>query len=132
MRSRRPPAGNRQTNGLPATPDGGDMPARYAVGMNDPRVFFAAERTLFAWLRTGLTIIALGFVVQRFGLVVRLFALDHPDAIALPGDARPSAILGVALVLLGSVTVLIGAWQHRTYVRGLPRDALPPGYHSNA
>ena len=30
---------------------------------SDPRVFFAAERTLLAWIRTGLTIIALGFVV---------------------------------------------------------------------
>ncbi|NGY04373.1 YidH family protein [Solimonas terrae] len=100
--------------------------------MNDPRVFFAAERTLFAWLRTGLTIIALGFVVQRFGLVLRLFALDHPAAITLPGAVRPSAALGVALVLLGSITILIGAWQHRAYVRSLPRDALPPGYRSEA
>ncbi|MDD2341293.1 MAG: DUF202 domain-containing protein [Tolumonas sp.] len=30
---------------------------------SDLRVFFAAERTLLAWLRTGLTIITLGFVI---------------------------------------------------------------------
>jgi len=41
---------------------------------SDPRVFFASERTLLAWLRTGLTIIALGFVVSRFGLFVQLLA----------------------------------------------------------
>lgn len=98
--------------------------------MNDPRVFFAAERTLFAWLRTGLTIIALGFVVQRFGLVLRLFTLDHPQQIALADGTRPSAILGVALVLFGSATVLLGAWQHRRYLRTLPADAFPPGYRS--
>ncbi len=33
------------------------------ISDSDPRVFFAAERSLLAWLRTGLTIIALGFVI---------------------------------------------------------------------
>ncbi|MFT7228020.1 MAG: putative membrane protein [Methylophilaceae bacterium] len=31
----------------------------------DPRVFFAGERTLLAWFRTGLTIMALGFYGTR-------------------------------------------------------------------
>ena len=47
---------------------------------SDPRVFFAAERTLLAWVRTGLTIMALGFVVSRFGLFVRLLELQAPAA----------------------------------------------------
>lgn len=29
----------------------------------DPRVYFAAERTLLAWLRTGLGLIGVGFAV---------------------------------------------------------------------
>ena len=41
---------------------------------NDPRVFFASERTLLAWVRTGLTIMAFGFVVARFGLFLHLLA----------------------------------------------------------
>jgi hypothetical protein len=39
---------------------------------SDPRVYFAAERTMLAWLRTGIAIMAFGFVVARFGLVLRL------------------------------------------------------------
>jgi putative membrane protein len=39
--------------------------------INDPRVYFAAERTLLAWIRTGLTVVGLGFVVARFGLFFR-------------------------------------------------------------
>jgi hypothetical protein len=42
----------------------------------DPRVYFAAERTLLAWIRTGMTIMAFGFVVARFGLFLRLLRLE--------------------------------------------------------
>ncbi|MEY3743625.1 MAG: hypothetical protein RLZZ541_680, partial [Pseudomonadota bacterium] len=30
---------------------------------SDPRVFFAAERTLLAWVRSSITVMTLGFVV---------------------------------------------------------------------
>ncbi len=40
----------------------------------DPRVRFAAERTLLAWMRTGLALMGLGFVVARFGLFLREIA----------------------------------------------------------
>jgi len=42
--------------------------------MGDPRVYFAAERTLLAWIRSGLTVMALGFVVARFGLFLALMS----------------------------------------------------------
>jgi hypothetical protein len=37
----------------------------------DPRVYFAAERTFLAWIRTGLGLIGIGFAVSRFGLFFR-------------------------------------------------------------
>ena len=46
----------------------------------DPRVYFAAERTLLAWVRTGLALMGFGFVVARFGLFLRELA-------AVPGGA---------------------------------------------
>ncbi len=33
-------------------------------------VFLAAERTLSAWIRTALSLMALGFVIDRFGLIL--------------------------------------------------------------
>jgi uncharacterized membrane protein YidH (DUF202 family) len=47
--------------------------------MHDPRVLFAAERTLLAWIRTGLTVMAFGFVVARFGLFLRIVRLQQSD-----------------------------------------------------
>jgi uncharacterized membrane protein YidH (DUF202 family) len=41
----------------------------------DPRVRFAAERTLLAWMRTGLALMGFGFVVARFGLFLREIAM---------------------------------------------------------
>ena len=43
---------------------------------NDPRVYFAAERTLLAWVRTGIAIMAMGFVSSRFGLFLALQAFE--------------------------------------------------------
>ena len=37
----------------------------------DPRIYFAAERTFLAWIRTGLGLMGVGFAVARFGLFLR-------------------------------------------------------------
>ena len=37
--------------------------------LNDPRVLFAAERTLLAWNRTVAGLMALGFFIDRASLV---------------------------------------------------------------
>ena len=93
----------------------------------DPRVFFAAERTLLAWLRTGLTVMGLGFVVARFGLFLRLLALQPQ---ALPGREHSgiSAILGVLFVVAGATAILVATVQHQRFVANLSQSDLPPSY----
>jgi putative membrane protein len=95
------------------------------ISESDPRVFFAAERTLLAWLRTGLTIIALGFVVSRFGLFVQLLAAQSH---ASSSYSSLSAALGVAFVLVGSFAILIAAIQHRSFIATLSPTDLPRTY----
>jgi len=97
------------------------------VSDTDPRVFFAAERTLLAWVRTGLTLIALGFVVSRFGLFVRLLAIQTQGS-QPPGRFSLSAVLGVAFVLAGTLAVILATVQNQRFVATLPQADLPRGY----
>lgn len=93
--------------------------------MPDPRVFYAAERTLLAWVRTSLTMMALGFVVARFGVVASLISGKKPAGNGMYQLDWVADGLGGALVLLGSVLVA-GAWvNHRAYVRSLSAVDLP-------
>ena len=94
---------------------------------SDPRVFFAAERTLLAWLRTGLTIMALGFVVARFGLFLRLVSLQ-PQATLAQSHSGASAALGVLFVVVGAISILGATIQHRRFVSTLPPSDLPTSY----
>lgn len=95
----------------------------------DPRVFFAAERTLLAWLRTGLTIIALGFVISRFGLFIKLVALESPS-LASSVSSPLSSSLGIAFVMIGSLAIATAAIQHRRFVSTLADSQLSSVYSS--
>jgi putative membrane protein len=90
----------------------------------DPRVFFAAERTLLAWVRSGLTVMALGFVVARFGLFLALLAASSGSP-ARSHHPHWSSALGIALVVLGASAILGALQNHRSYVRSLPPEDLP-------
>src|SRR5258708_4905398 len=90
---------------------------------NDPRVFFAAERTLLAWVRTALGLVGLGFVVARFGLFLRLVRpdVDHPAHPWWGG-------VGVGVGVLGAVAAAVATWQIRRCCRTLAAYERPPSY----
>mgnify|MGYP001309582705 CR=1 FL=1 len=94
---------------------------------SDPRVFFASERTLLAWLRTGVALIGLGFVVSRFGLFLRLMRAEgYPMASASSPSA--SNAIGIALVLLGALCIGAACIQHARFIATLPAHDMPARY----
>ncbi|MEO8224276.1 MAG: DUF202 domain-containing protein [Gammaproteobacteria bacterium] len=94
----------------------------------DPRVYFAAERTMLAWLRTGIAVMAFGFVVARFGLFLRLLRAQGGGEV---GHGL-SPYLGAALVGLGVIATAGGAIQYQRYVGSLAVNDRPasssPGF----
>lgn len=90
----------------------------------DPRVLFAAERTLLAWQRTSIALMGFGFVVERFGLFLQVVA-HQPES---GGQRSFSLAAGVLLLLLGAAVALVSARQFRQVVKSLDPSVIPPGY----
>ena len=79
----------------------------------------AAERTLLAWIRTFLALMAFGFVVARFGLYLRVMESSSGQRISEPSTL--SLPLGVFLVLLGVIVDIFPACRYvRVIDQGLP------------
>ena len=89
------------------------------AGGNDPRVFFAAERTFLAWIRTGLALMGFGFVVTRFGL----FLKEVAGSSNTPGVKTYGFSLwaGSAMVLLGAMMNLAAVARHLEVIQRINR-----------
>jgi putative membrane protein len=98
--------------------------------LGDPRVRFAAERTLLAWMRTSLALMGFGFVVARFGLFLREIAAAGQVA-AHQHSTGWSLWIGTTLIGLGVVVSLLASFEYYRFVRlskqgrtYMPRTAL--------
>jgi inner membrane protein YidH len=90
----------------------------------DPRVLFAAERTLLAWQRSSLALMGFGFVIERFSLFLS----------TLRGAAAPtephffSLIIGVFLILLGAGIAVASSRGYNRFIKTLPSQDVSSGY----
>lgn len=90
----------------------------------------AIERTLLAWVRTGLAMMGFGFIVARFGLFLRELAAVRGETAPTPPSL--SLWIGTAMVLLGVLANLAAAAQHARLLANLDspprrRWRLSPG-----
>lgn len=92
--------------------------------LNDPRVFFAAERTLLAWTRTSLTLMAFGFVIERFGLFLHMLVQSGEDALG----RGISFWVGLIFILMGVIVSVLATKQYARVVKTLKPAEIPAHY----
>lgn len=96
-------------------------PARTSKRVNN---HLANERTVLAWIRTGLATITLGFVIERFGLLLR--------ELGFKGNLTPifavhySSLIGVTLTLLGVVMIVIALVNFLHNRRAIDNEQFHP------
>jgi putative membrane protein len=79
--------------------------------------YLAAERTLLAWIRTGLALMGFGFVLARFGLFLeQLEVVQHTR---FDPSFGLSLWFGTALIAVGVVVNGFAGWHHLQLVRAL-------------
>ncbi len=89
--------------------------------LEDPRVFFAAERTLLAWTRTASGLMALGFFIDRAALMTD----------AAKSGRGLAAVVGVAFLLLGVLLNIVSVVQYRRGIASLRPAEIPARYWPN-
>lgn len=88
-------------------------------GGTEIREHLANERTLLSWVRTGVSLISIGLVVERAGALT--------DAARMKvGSTSASELFGLALALLGALTLIIGTVQFLSNRRRISAGDFEP------
>lgn len=110
----------------PSTPAGDDRTAAASPDANRARAHLANDRTVLAWLRTGIAIVVFGFAIARFAIAIRQLAGSRAGA--LPASAF-SVRFGIVAVFAGVALVLAGLLHYRRTRAQLESGTFEPaGY----
>jgi putative membrane protein len=95
-------------------------PTDSAIDLSRKLVVLAAERTLSAWIRTALSLMALGFVIDRFGLILHRMPSIQGTSSLYP--RMLSTWAGSGLVGMGVVMALGAGIRYLHFATAYRRD----------
>lgn len=84
----------------------------------------ANERTLLAWIRTSIAVIALGIAINRFSLFLMEINQVLPEVRSAAN--RHVAALGAGLVVLGIVIMVGALWHYLRVSRAIDTETYRP------
>jgi putative membrane protein len=88
------------------------------------REHLANERTLLAWIRTSIGIMAFGFVVVKFSLFVKQISLLLGKNETIPIQHGYSAMIGILLVVVGAIVLLLSYIKYKQTEKQLKNESF--------
>lgn len=89
----------------------------------------ANERTLLAWVRTALTLIALGLALAKLAVFLQVSVLTYdldPAVVTLLPDPRLSQRVAAVMILLGGVIAAMGGLRTMRYAAIIDPEQRQP------
>jgi putative membrane protein len=100
-----------------------DTPDTELIRPQNAREHLANERTLLAWIRTSVGIMAFGFVVVKFSLFIRQISLLLGKNSTIPQHGF-SSVIGIFLVAVGATTLILSYVQYKRTEKQLTNETF--------
>jgi putative membrane protein len=85
----------------------------------------ANERTLLAWVRTAIAVMAFGFLIERFDIVLASMASGNSRLSMLHGQKFANAA-GLAFVLFGVAMIVVATVRFFRIAKEIDKDEAVP------
>lgn len=94
--------------------------------LQDPRVLLALERTLLAWNRSSLALMAFGFLIEKSILLVHFI-----DPVLYARKISFNFWLSIIVISFGLIISLWSVYQYKVALRSLTSAEMIEGYSVN-
>lgn len=98
----------------------------------NPSDHLANERTFLAWIRTSIAMMGFGFVVVKFTLFIKQLSFALGERTSPLSGKGYSSLIGISLVLAGSVMALLAFFRYRNIEAQLKGKMFFPSYWLSA